>query len=179
MLEVEAILEQTRDEIEHVVVTGGEPMLFEATELLCEGLKAKGKTITIETAGTVYRDLPCDLMSISPKLPNSDPEPVSGPAANHPRIRSDLTAFLRLTETYTCQLKFVVDPERNLDPQLAELDRILAASSRKHPVLIMPEGVDGETLHRREKLLIPLCMERGWRLCARRHIDWFGNKRGT
>lgn len=40
---------------------------------LCAKIKTAGFHITIETAGTIYRELACDLMSLSPKLANSDP----------------------------------------------------------------------------------------------------------
>lgn len=178
VMAIEEILAQTVD-IDHVVVTGGEPLLFEATVELCRGLKELGKVITIETAGTVYRDLDCDLMSISPKLANSDPPPTPGPAKSHPRLRADFAAFEKLTARYACQLKFVVNPELPVDPQLAEIDDVLLHGKGVHPVLLMPEGIDAETLHRREKLLVSICMQRGWRLSSRKHIDWFGNKRGT
>lgn len=58
----------------HVVVTGGEPMLFEPVTALTRRLKEAGFHITIETAGTIDRAVTCDLMSISPKLSNSVPD---------------------------------------------------------------------------------------------------------
>lgn len=65
--------------VAHIVLTGGEPMLFDPVEELASALRERGHTITIETAGTVFRELPCDLMSISPKLSNSTPGPEAGP----------------------------------------------------------------------------------------------------
>ena len=58
---------------DHAVLTGGEPMLFAELIPLCERLRAAGWHITIETAGTLYLPVVCDLMSISPKLSNSTP----------------------------------------------------------------------------------------------------------
>jgi 7-carboxy-7-deazaguanine synthase len=59
----------------HIVITGGEPMIDSDLLTLVRGLKAVDKHITIETAGIAYvPDMPCDLMSISPKLSNSVPE---------------------------------------------------------------------------------------------------------
>ena len=58
---------------EHVVLTGGEPMLFAELIPLAAELRGAGKHITIETAGTLYLPVACDLMSISPKLSNSTP----------------------------------------------------------------------------------------------------------
>ena len=57
----------------HVVLTGGEPMLFAELIPLAAGLRRRGKHITIETAGTLYLPVECDLMSLSPKLSNSIP----------------------------------------------------------------------------------------------------------
>ena len=57
----------------HVVLTGGEPMLFADLVPLTARLRAHGWHITIETAGTLYLPVACDLMSISPKLSNSSP----------------------------------------------------------------------------------------------------------
>src|SRR5450755_3186150 len=57
----------------HAVVTGGEPMIAPEIVLITERLKDHGYHITIETAGTVYAPVKCDLMSISPKLRNSTP----------------------------------------------------------------------------------------------------------
>src|SRR5450631_3348586 len=39
----------------HVVVTGGEPMLFPDVVPLTQRMKERGQHITIETAGTVYQ----------------------------------------------------------------------------------------------------------------------------
>src|SRR6476646_1786758 len=69
----------------HVVVTGGEPMLFDETVELTRCLKHRGLHITIETAGTLYKPVECDLMSISPKLANSTPE--GNWAQRHERLR--------------------------------------------------------------------------------------------
>src|SRR5690242_20048099 len=61
------------ERIRHVVLTGGEPMLFADLVPLCERLKSIGLHITIETAGTLDLPVKCDLMSLSPKLAGSTP----------------------------------------------------------------------------------------------------------
>ena len=58
---------------QHVVVTGGEPMLFAELIPLCRRLREIGRHVTIETAGTLYLPVECDLMSISPKFARSAP----------------------------------------------------------------------------------------------------------
>ncbi len=57
----------------HVVVTGGEPMIAPEIADLTAKLREAKLHITIETAGTSYKRVECDLMSISPKLKNSTP----------------------------------------------------------------------------------------------------------
>lgn len=170
--------EVARHGIEHVVLTGGEPMLFDPIEDLAEICRRRGHTITIETAGTVYRDLPCDLLSISPKLSHSTPEDPKW-RDRHEAARLDLDVLRRLIEGYPHQLKFVVNPEAGDD--LGEIEALLSQLPPVRPqhVLLMPEGVDSETLHRRARLLVGPCMARNWRLAPRMHIDLFGNKKGT
>ena len=63
----------------HVVVTGGEPMLLPELVPLCAELRRRGMHITIETAGTRYQPVECDLMAVSPKLSNSTPHPDEAP----------------------------------------------------------------------------------------------------
>ena len=60
-----------RRTVGHVVLTGGEPMLFSELIPLCAALRQAGRHVTIETAGTLYLPVECDLMSISPKMSNS------------------------------------------------------------------------------------------------------------
>src|SRR3712207_3259884 len=57
----------------HVVLTGGEPMIMPDIGELCTALKESGHHITIETAANVFKPLPLDLSSLSPKLSNSTP----------------------------------------------------------------------------------------------------------
>lgn len=183
-------LEIERMGIDHVVITGGEPLLFAGTLHLCERLKQAGHTITIETAGTVFLPVKCDLMSISPKLSNSSPEGVATNAwtMRHEQRRLNLDVLKHLTENYSFQLKFVVDPERVgadgqslLEAQIQEIGQIVDALGvhERAKILVMAEGRDSQTLHRREALLVPICLNLGWRITPRLHIDIFGDRPGT
>src|ERR1700716_933574 len=72
----ECALEQIVAEVEryparHVVITGGEPMIAPEIVTLTQMLRERQRHITIETAGTIFVPVACDLMSISPKLANS------------------------------------------------------------------------------------------------------------
>ena len=177
----------------HAVLTGGEPMMFPHIETLAHELKRAGLHITIETAGTIHRTLPCDLMSISPKLSNSTPTnrtfAPSHPAASlsplalsqwairHEARRLNFDALNRLLATYPDhQLKFVVASEADLE----EIDSVLAQLSNWQPadVLLMPEGTAPPTPASKE-WITKACLARGYRYCQRLHLELFGNKRGT
>lgn len=180
----EIVEDVQRRGVQHVVVTGGEPMIFPPVVELTNALKRQECIITIETAGTAFLELDCDLMSISPKLSNSTPRDETAGAKwelRHESLRTNLSPFRRLVERYgqRVQLKFVVDPAR-LENELREIDEILAALNQiPSNVLLMAEGTNPEDLHRRERQLVPICIERGWRLTPRWHVDLFGNTRGT
>ena len=168
----------------HVVLTGGEPMLFAELVPLCDQLHQAGLHITIETAGTLFLPLHCDLMSVSPKLSNSTPtlHPVHGSVSprwleRHERTREAPAVVRRLVAAYTCQLKFVVASSADLD----EIERYLAdfPEIKRTGILLMPEGTTAAQLARVTTWLEPACVQRGWRFCPRRQIEWFGGRRGT
>ena len=164
---------------DHVVVTGGEPMLYAELIPLCQRLQDAGAHITIETAGTLYLPVRCDLMSISPKLANSTPPLERGGnwTARHERTRHSPDVVRRLMAEHRWQLKFVVDAPQDL----AEIESYLAhfpALERKG-VLLMPQGIDQAELAAKGAWLEPYCREHGYGFCPRKHIEWFGAVRGT
>lgn len=165
--------------LDHVVLTGGEPMLFDPIEELASRLRKLGKVITIETAGTIYRDLDCDLMSISPKLAHSTPLGDEQWGRRHEELRIQPEILKKLIASYEYQLKFVVEAGDAIE--VAEIETLLETIGPIPPdrVLLMPEGRDQATLWRKAKLLIPVVSERNWRLAPRLQIDLFGDKRGT
>jgi 7-carboxy-7-deazaguanine synthase len=158
----------------HVVLTGGEPMIAPQVAELAERFRARGLHITIETAGTVFQDLPCDLMSVSPKLENSTP--AGDWAAAHERLRIQPTVLERLLRSYEYQLKFVVSDPRDLDEIRALMERLAADRSR---VILMAEGVETEVLRQRGVWLAEICKREGFRFSPRLHVDLYGNRRGT
>ena len=179
-MNLDNIMEETEKWGHHdVVITGGEPMLFDAIELLCHRLAENGHVITIETAGTIFRpNLPIELMSISPKLKNSTPNDTEW-GSRHEAIRSNLQPLAQLIANYSVQLKFVVVPENT--SEVNEIESILAkvGSVAHDRIFLMPEGRDRETLRERGAALVPLCLSKGWRLAPRYQIDLFGDTRGT
>jgi 7-carboxy-7-deazaguanine synthase len=158
----------------HVVVTGGEPMIAREIVELTRRLRALGRHITIETAGTVFAPVECDLMSISPKLANSTP---GGEwAERHERLRIQPETLQRLMAAYEFQLKFVIAREEDM-PEVRELVRVLGADAGK--VILMPEGTDAGVLRERGVWLAEICKREGFRLSPRLHVELYGNRRGT
>lgn len=163
----------------HVVLTGGEPLIAGGVEELTQRICAAGYHLTIETAATVWKDVVCDLASISPKLGNSTPREREGGrwAAAHERLRIDIDTIRRFMAMRDYQLKFVVDAPEDL----AEIDDLLARIEpvKAENVLLMPQGVSREELDARGPWLAELCKQRGFRFCPRLHIALFGHTRGT
>ena len=149
------------------------PRIVALTELM----RSRGMHITIETAGTVYAPVICDLMSISPKLANSTPhEREEGRwAAQHERLRLQPAVLRRLTQEYKFQLKFVVSSAGDLS-EIEQIRRECNASPAE--VILMPEGTDRETLRERALWLAEICKANGYRLSPRLHVDLWGDRRG-
>jgi len=164
----------------HIVLTGGEPMIAPDLSELATVLKKQNKHITIETAGTIPpNDIPCDLASISPKLSNSTPPPERDSAwtKKHEATRLQPEVISEWISKYDFQLKFVVSSENDL-VEIKSL-RLKLPRSPVDRVLLMPEGVDTQTLASRSSWLVDICKREGFRFCPRLQIELFGQTRGT
>jgi 7-carboxy-7-deazaguanine synthase len=176
---VDQILAQVRvHPARHVVVTGGEPMIAPDIVPLTESLRADGLHITIETAGTVWAPVECDLMSVSPKLANSTPHERDGGRwrAAHERLRYQPDILKRLIASYDYQMKFVIEREDDL----REIQRIIAESGATcDRVVLMGEGTDAETLRERGRWIAEICKREGYRYTPRLHVELWGARRGV
>lgn len=168
----------------HVVLTGGEPLLFPGVAALSQELAGAGHHITVETAGTVWLEgLRCDLLSLSPKLGHSTPW-LRAPklAERHERARLDVAVLARLMASCAWQLKFVVraaEAAADLDEVERLIRELAVPASERHRVLVMPECTDPAALHASYRTLVGACIERGFRLGERLHIALFGHTPGT
>jgi len=170
---------KTPPTVRHVVITGGEPMLFAELIPLAAALRRAGRHITIETSGTLYLPVECDLMSISPKLSNSRPTDRQDPRwmRRHERNRHAPEVIRRLVAEYDYQVKFVVDTPADcpeVEDYLIEFPKIDRARA-----MLMPQGTTVEELAEKARWLKPYCVEHGLAFCPRRQIEWFGQQRGT
>ncbi|MDL0118282.1 7-carboxy-7-deazaguanine synthase QueE [Halobacterium salinarum] len=179
---------ESHEKADHVVLTGGEPLIHEQSVDLLERLDKLGYHTTVETNGTIYRDAPIDLASISPKLASSTPTPEKDPkgdgewADRHEERRIDINALADLVDTYDSQLKFVVTGEDDLPEIESLLTRVRDATATTvadSDVLLMPEGVTREQLDGSRNTVAELAMEYGYRYTPRLHVDLWNDAPGT
>jgi 7-carboxy-7-deazaguanine synthase len=173
---------------EHVVLTGGEPMMHEASVDLLDRLGERGYHTTVETNGTIYRDTHIDLASISPKLASSTPTPERDPkgdgdwAERHEERRIDMDALAQLVDEYESQLKFVVTGPEDMAEITDLVERVRTATSTcvsDSDILLMPEGVTREDLEETRTMVAELAMEYGYRYTPRLHVDLWNDAPGT
>lgn len=181
---IESLIEEAKASgVQHAVLTGGEPMIFDQLVPLSNQLAELGFIITIETAGTVtLPGLSCHLMSLSPKLANSTPhndprDPKGTWALRHEDTRLNYNSINELiASTPDRQLKFVVKSPSDL----VEIDAVLGELTGYQPrdIMLMPEGVaipDRDSI----QWILDECITRNWTYCPRLHITLFGDTRGT
>ena len=163
----------------HIVITGGEPMLTAEVVDLTKSLKSVADChITIETAGTLYQPVTCDLMSISPKLATSTPTEREGGrwAAQHDRLRYQPEILMRLMSEFPYQLKFVVSDRSDLE-EIRKIVRETGADPER--VVLMPEGTSATKLRDKAEWIIDIVKREGYRYGPRLHVDIWGDKRGV
>jgi 7-carboxy-7-deazaguanine synthase len=192
----------------HLVITGGEPCMWPEQLLnLCHRLRYSDsyvQHITVETNGTLFvRELMdyVDLLSISPKLDNSEPTEVIIPSllsmhGKHedrgPELVEQVQMIHKARRDYgpinewlaergvhgpEVQLKFVLyesDDLREVDELLQHLDGWFDPD-----IYLMPEGVTAEECWRRAEWIKEICLERNWSFSPRIQLDLFGNRRAT
>jgi 7-carboxy-7-deazaguanine synthase len=163
-------------------------MIHDEAEALLDELADRGYHTTVETNGTIDRDVPIDLASISPKLASSTPTAELDPkgdgewADRHEDRRIDLEALATLVETYDHQLKFVVTGREDLAEIESLLDRLRERAQcqiRDTDVLLMPEGTTREELAERRTAVAELAAEFGYRYTPRLHVDLWNDEPGT
>jgi 7-carboxy-7-deazaguanine synthase len=189
-LDLESVVDEVKDhdEADHVVVTGGEPLIHDETEELLDRLSAAGYHTTVETNGTIYPDASIDLASISPKLASSTPTPEKDPkedgqwADRHDERRTDIDVLSQLVEDYEFQLKFVIT-DRDDMPEINQLvDRLRTSTDAvvcDSDVLLMPEGATRERLNETRELTAEVALEHGYQYSPRLHVDLWNDAPGT
>ena len=173
----ESVAKITQYGCKHVVITGGEPFIQpKALIALCRELDARGHHITIETNATRFVKVVAHLISMSPKLRNSNPSTQDRFFKRHERDRIRPDVIRKFLDVYPCQVKFVVDTPEDL-AEIQALQRDIAIPAET--ILLMPQGTIPTVLQQKQEWLVDLCKQNGYRYSPRVHVDIWGDKRGV
>ena len=151
---------------------------MQAKELtrLCQQLGQQGQHITIETNGTLFEPVEADLLSISPKLANSNPATSNHHFQQHQRLRINQPVLRQFLDYYTCQLKFVVETE----PDLVEIQQWQQEMQfPSSTIVLMPQGITWDQIQDKQNWMVEICKQHGYRYSPRLQVDIWGDKRGT
>lgn len=191
----------------HIVITGGEPMLYQSGILefidrinYCTRNHFNGNnapwSVTIETNGTKDPSTLLTnfakgdygvwlLFSISPKLSSSvDKEGKYIPlevAKKHDMERINPDILKKYIQDYRndVQLKFVYSGKECIDEIKGLLKELTGNVKLDKLVYLMPEGTTVEQMNTLGKECVEQCIEQGWNFAPRLHILIWGDKRGV
>ena len=194
-------LREQNPNVNHLVITGGEPLLFQ--KALGEFLNMIGDDliITIETNGSLpmlHHDK-ITLYSVSPKLSTSVGDAggilTKDQVDQHNKNRINIQNLCEYAlDSENVQFKFVysgkecveeiesIYKEMGLYVQSNMPDRCEEYVHYCNPyykTLLMPEGITNEQLSNSAAEAVKVCIEKGWQFCDRMHIRVFGDKRGV
>ena len=166
-----------------IVITGGEPLIWQKyesfTELL-EYFKTREAFVTIETNGTrmpqrdVFEQWAAQnlIFAISPKLSNS------GMKANE-AIKVDIIRDI-LERFAGSFLKFVINPQTNYHKDLLEILKIMhEANVPAKDVWLMPAAENRELLRRNAQSVAEIAIAQGFNYSDRVHIRLWDSARGV
>lgn len=174
MSESDAAAEILRHGCARTVITGGEPLLQQASFTRLAGLLRDadpGHRIEVETNGTLIPDADfaamVDQFNVSPKLSNS------GMTAEFRLKPAALKWFATCDNAW---FKFVVQ----VPADLVEIGRLVEGFSiPARRVILMPEGRSSAELDARAVWLAEACRDRGFRFGDRLHVRLWGDRRGV
>ncbi len=154
---------------ELVVVTGGEPLIQQASlATLTRMLVSDGRRVEIETSGTIAPRAVLSetvaLFVVSPKLANS-----GLPTAR--RLRP--AALDALAATGRSVFKFVACNPGDLSEAAA-----VAKDYPSTPVWVMPQGTTEQEVRDGLRALAGPVLDQGWHLSDRLHVNLWGDVRG-
>ncbi len=168
----------------HLILTGGEPMLWQKfwPELFAHPNMQDLKHVTIETNTTQKlqpdfehwletQDRIHVTFSCSPKLT------VSGERWDR-AIKPEIARQYYNTPHSDQYFKFVVADEQDVD-EVTQATELYREAGIECPVYIMPLGGRSEEYELNTARVAKLAMQRGWRYSPRLHVTLFGNRWGS
>jgi len=186
-MSVKQILKEVDDnnkdnDFNHIVITGGEPMIQSDIAELVDMLKSNGYIVTIETNGTIFNnDVKPNLWSISPKTLNSTNDKFTSfkseeALSNYKDINNMFNIMYFINTSGNIQIKFVI----NDDDDLIEIKKFINKYNiAKKYIYLMPQGKDIREQKNNSLNVINICKKEGYIFCPRLHIYLWGSKRGV
>lgn len=176
-------------QISYTMITGGAPTLFpEDLQTLCLLGKSFGHVITIETEGSEFVETEADLISLSPKLSNSTPQPGTWMEyANRKVSEKDREQHEKWRCNYgAMEMLIKHHPDYQFKPVISskdDLEEIQILQNRldipNNNVWLMPEGLMEEQLTERRKWVLELCIKHGYNFSDRLQVVTYGDRRGV
>ena len=163
--------EITRFGCNHLVITGGEP-LMQARQMvpLARSLKKLDYFIEVETNGTLVPPQEfssmVDQWNVSPKLANS---------ANTVKRREVPRALNYFSSLPNAYFKYVVENPDDIQ-EILSLNSTYGIASAS--TLLMPQAVDSFELLQKSRWMVERCQETGFRFSTRLQVLLWGAKRG-
>ncbi|MFQ5918469.1 MAG: 7-carboxy-7-deazaguanine synthase QueE [Thermoplasmata archaeon] len=156
---------------DHLVVTGGEPLLQQRALLPLLGeLTKEGCFVEVETAGTIVPSQALRRIvhqwNVSPKLRNS----------GNPREKRERPEAMRvLSASKRALFKFVLSEPTDIEEVQ---DLVARYGLEKDRVILMPEAAEPESLAVKTPWVSDLCEQHGYRFSSRLQVEWWGGARG-
>jgi 7-carboxy-7-deazaguanine synthase len=119
--------------------------------------------------------MPCDLMSISPKLSNSAPDDAKA-FAGHKDSRLDIAVLQELVGNYEYQFKFVVDSQDDLPEIRQTIEEIGNINPEK--VMLMPQATTKDELFAKSSMVAEICRQTGFTFSQRLQVLLWNNQKG-
>lgn len=185
-------------QIDHVVFTGGEPLLYkkDLEGVVDHIINEYGSLITIETNGTLPPlDTPVHLYSVSPKLSTSVPKTeieidtgfgtykyTKSTIEEFNKKRINIECLRQLFDRSMCvQYKFVYSNKESLR-EIEEIEQELRCFEdwdERARIMLMPEGQTEEQIARKREEVAQICVDKGWVYTDRLQILIWGQKRNV
>ncbi|MFW6026457.1 MAG: 7-carboxy-7-deazaguanine synthase QueE [Candidatus Woesearchaeota archaeon] len=171
-------------EINDVIISGGEPMMQGGIEQLIQQLIEQDKFVTVETNGTIYKELGENhphLYSISPKLDSATPFHDDKAAKIHIRNNVLDNSIPRFVDGmnkghFDAQFKFVYNEPADIEQIEQFRDKY---SVGKDKIWLMPQGDTLELQIANTQRTMDEVINNGYNMSTRLHILAYSDKRGV
>lgn len=176
-------------QIKHTMVTGGGPTLQKnLLAPLTQELHRMGQHITLETEASAFiENCHIDLLSLSPKLSNSLPQPGTRTPLGKIVTEKDLDKHQKNRKNYEAMSQWIraskdyqFKPVIGNPDQVEEIEEIMTLLDiPTNKVWGMAAGGSKAVLEKNLIWTLDLCVAKGWNFVPRFHILMFDDKRGV